>query len=469
MEREPYSNQLTTNEGFLSEQSSGDEEWDTDLEDSCAKTTNDIPQEQMYLTACTKLGIPPASKFIKQMRSSQVDLRHYGLLDQGVQAISCALKRNIAVVTLNLHDNGITETGATALADLLEENCFITNLDISGNRIGIEGNRAMERMLKNTSSLRQLNFSNTCSNGGYILPLLDGLKESFYLKVLDLSRNCLNDQGAAILGSILSITSSLESLNISWNNVSTRGAVALMDGLRECYTLKKLHFSWNSLSGAASQALRIALEANESLTYLDASNTSIGLPEAKIIAKGLKRNKTLQVLHIGNNPYLSSGAYAFLKAIRRNHESGLEELHLDGMALDREGHKELEEVLQKRPNFNCTWQISIQGGQARDVRGTEKTSPLDAFVRFARNSGLRIVDLFKVLSAKRDTIGQEAFIAGLKKMNITMTKADLKKVFAILDVNGDGKLQFHEFPNLVALKLHEENLERKKCIAGKRK
>ncbi|XP_078381590.1 uncharacterized protein LOC144664353 isoform X1 [Oculina patagonica] len=469
MDVEQISNKPTTSEGSISELSSEDEDWDTDLEDSCAEKTNDITQEQMYLKACTQLGIPPASKFIKQMTTDKVDLRHYGLLDQGVQAISYALKRNITVDTLNLHDNGITRTGAGALADLLEENCFITSLDISGNNIGIEGNRAMERMLKNTSSLRELNFSDTCHNGGHVLPLLEGLKESFYLKVLDLSRNCLDDQGAGILGSILSMTSSLESLNVSWNNISTKGAVDLMDGLRECYTLKKLNFSWNSLSGAAAQALRNVLEANESLTYLDATNTSIGLPEAKIIAKGLKRNKTLQVLHIGKNPYLSPGAQAFLKAIRRNHESALQELHLEGITLDRDCHKELDEVLQKRPDFNCTWQISIQGGQAKEIRSPEKASPLDTFVRFARHSGLRMVDLFKVLSAKRDTIGQEAFIAGLKKMNIAMTKAELKKVFAILDVNKDGKLQFHEFPNLVALKLHEENLARKNCIAGKRK
>ena len=457
-------------EGFLSEPSSEDEGgWDTDLEESNSATIQDAEPHQMYLTACTQLGIPPASKFIKQMTTSRVDLRHYGLLDLGVQAIAYALKRNITVDTLNLHDNGITETGTRALADLLEENCFITSLDISGNKIGIDGNRAMERMLRSTSALRELNVSNICGSAGQMLPLMEGLKESFYLKLLDLSHNCLDDQGATILGSILSMTSSLESLNISWNNISSRGAVGLMDGLRECYTLKKLDLSWNSLAGAAAQALRGALEANESLTHLDATNTSIGLPEAKIIAKGLKRNKILQTLRIGKNPFLSSGAHAFLKAIRRNHESALQELHLEGLALDRDCHKELEEVLQKRPDFICTWQISIQGGQARDVPSSEKVSPLDTFVRFARNSGLRMVDLFKVLSAKRDTIGQEAFIAGLKKMNIALSKADLKKVFATLDVNKDGNLQFNEFPNLVALKLHEQNIERRNCIAENHK
>lgn len=457
-------------EGFLSEPSSGDEGgWDTDLEESSSATTHDAAPQQMYFTACTQLGIPPASKFIKQLTTSKVDLRHYGLLDQGVRAISYALKRNITVDTLNLHDNGITETGARALADLLEENCFITSLDISGNNIGIDGNRAMGRMLRNTSSLKELNVSNICRSAGQMLPLIEGLKESFYLKVLDLSHNCLDDQGAVMLGSILSVTSSLESLNVSWNNISSRGAVGLMDGLREGYTLKKLDLSWNSLAGAAAQALTGALEANESLTHLDATNTSIGLPEVKIIAKGLKRNRTLQVLRIGKNPFLSPGAHALLKAIRRNHENALQELHLEGMALDRDCHKELEEVLQKRPEFNCTWQISIQGGQARDVRSPGKVSPLDTFVRFARNSDLRMVDLFKVLSAKRDTIGQDAFIAGLKKMNIAMSKADLMKVFATLDVNNDGKLQFQEFSNLVSQKLHEQNIEKKNCIAENQK
>ena len=172
---------------------------------------------------------------------------------------------------------------------------------------------------------------------------------------------------------------------------------------------------------------------------------------------GLKKNKTLQMLRIGRNPYLSPGVYAFLKAIRRNHESALQDLHLEGMALDRDCHKELEDVLQRRPNFNCTWQISIQGRQAREIQASEKPSPLEVLVRFGRTNGLRMVDLFKILSGERDTIREEAFIAGLKKMNIAMTKQDLKKVFAALDADGDGKLQFHEFPNMVTLKLNEEN------------
>lgn len=175
------------------------------------------------------------------------------------------------------------------------------------------------------------------------------------------------------------------------------------------------------------------------------------------------------MLCIGMNPCLSPGVYAFLKAIRRNHESVLQDLNLEGMALDRDCHKELEEVLQRRPDFNCKWQISIQGGQARGLLGPDKTSPLDQFVKFGRSRGLRMVDLFKMLSGKRDTIEEEAFIAGLKKMNIAMPKHDLKKVFATLDVDGDGKLQFHEFPNLVALKLHEENVTRRNCKIGKRK
>lgn len=458
----PESGQFIGSEADFNSELPNDEEWDTDLEDSCPEKISNISQEQIYLAACKKLGVPPASNFIKQMGSSKVDLRHYGLLDQGLLAVCHALNRNITVTTLNLHDNGITKTGAQGLASLLEENCFLTDLDISGNDIGVEGSQAMERMLKNTSSLRQLHVSNICRNGGHILPLLEGLKENYYLKVLDLSHNCLNDEGAATLGSILCETSSLEFLNVRWNNITAQGAADLINGLRDCYTLKELDFSWNSLSGVGAQALRVALEANESLLHLDVTNTSIRLPEAKIIAKGLKRNKTLQVLYIGNNPYLSKGVHALLKAIRRNHESALEELHLQGMALDRDCHKELEDVIQKRPNFNCTWQISIQGGQARDLMSPEKASPLDVFVRFARNSGLRMMDMFKELSGKRDTIVEEDFIAGLKKMNISMTKADLKTVFSILDVNRDGKLQFHEFPNLVTLKLHEQTLERTK-------
>ena len=157
---------------------------------------------------------------------------------------------------------------------------------------------------------------------------------------------------------------------------------------------------------------------------------------------------------------MSPGAHSFLKAIRKNQESALQELHLENMALNGDCHRELEDVLKKRPDFKASWQVSIQGGQAREIQFPEKPSPLDTFVKFGHSSGLRMVDLFKILSGKRNSIGEKAFISGLKNMNITMTKHELKKLFSILDVNGDGKLQFYEFPNLVALKLHEQKAER---------
>ena len=69
-EKEMESN---NNEGLLSESSSDDEGWDTDLEDCCEKPrSNIIPLEQMYLTACGELGVSPVAKFIKQMKSTKV-------------------------------------------------------------------------------------------------------------------------------------------------------------------------------------------------------------------------------------------------------------------------------------------------------------------------------------------------------------------------------------------------------------
>lgn len=70
----------------------------------------------------------------------------------------------------------------------------------------------------------------------------------------------------------------------------------------------------------------------------------------------------------------------------------------------------------------------------------EKVLLLDVFVCFVCNSGLWMMDMFKEFFGKCDMIVEEDFIVGLKKMNISMIKVDLKIVFFILDVNGDGKL-----------------------------
>ena len=64
----------TNSEDLLSQFSSDDEDWDTDLEDRCEMgPPNSAHQlKQVYLTTCAQMGIPPVSSFIKQMTSTKV-------------------------------------------------------------------------------------------------------------------------------------------------------------------------------------------------------------------------------------------------------------------------------------------------------------------------------------------------------------------------------------------------------------
>lgn len=436
------------------ESSNSDDDWDTDLEETSeAITPNQPAATQVYVEACDHLGTPPVSKFIRQMSGNVVDLKHYGLRDKGVQAVATALATNITVTTLNLYDNGLEETGAKSIAKMLHENCFLTEIDLSGNRIGPAGARAIGDILVQNVTLKTVNLSKNRLTDSDVEFVAEALKDNFHLKSLILSHNNLEDRGGALMGSALAVNSVLESLDVSWNRITSKGAVALLDGARESYTLKFLNVAWNGLSDLGAQALRSTLEGSESITTLNVTNTSITVEGAKQLASGLKRNSTLRKLHVGRNPFLSPGAHVILKAIARNPESALQELHFDEMALDQVCEKKLSEVIGKRPDFLCTWAVSIQGGH-EVKKDPDKTYPVEMFMNFARDKKLRMMDLFRRLS-KKDTIGKMEFVDGLKNMSIRMNEQQLLKLFTILDENHDGALQFTEFANLVNRKAQE--------------
>ena len=89
-----------------------------------------------------------------------------------------------------------------------------------------------------------------------------------------------------------------------------------------------------------------------------------------MVAKGLQANKTLRVLKIGRNPLQSAGACYLLKAVQKNPSSALHELHLDDIVFDKQCEQELNTVLSQKPDFMCSWDVSIKGG--RVAKGTRK-------------------------------------------------------------------------------------------------
>lgn len=108
---------------------------------------------------------------------------------------------------------------------------------------------------------------------------------------------------------------------------------------------------------------------------------------------------------------------------------------------------ELEALLEERPNFSCSWDVSIRGGR-HVVKGLKKKpDAVEMFLTFVRTRGLRLIDLFRILAkdSNATTINKTEFISGMKKLNVPLKDHQLRALFASLDINGDDNVEFYEF------------------------
>ena len=69
------------------------------------------------------------------------------------------------------------------------------------------------------------------------------------------------------------------------------------------------------------------------------------------------------------------------------------------------------------------------------------------FLTFVRTRGLRLIDLFRILTKDSNAtfITKSEFITGMKKLNVPLKDHQLRSLFDSLDVNGDDSVEFHEF------------------------
>ena len=87
-----------------------------------------------------------------------LDLSNRKLDDNHINALSKALKDNIALTCLDLSNNNITNKGASALAAALETNKTLISLNLSNNRIGDIGATELRNMLIGNKTLTNINL-----------------------------------------------------------------------------------------------------------------------------------------------------------------------------------------------------------------------------------------------------------------------------------------------------------------------
>ncbi|XP_066279644.1 leucine-rich repeat-containing protein 74B-like [Branchiostoma lanceolatum] len=427
---------------------SDDYETDLELEESEVVLQQEYdPVSEMtrrYRSVCRRMGVVPASTFLRHLADRELSMDHYGLGPEGTKCIATALKINTFIESLSLEDNWMTGEGGVYMADMLKENPNITDISLANNRLCSEGAEAMGDMLVENRSLRTINLSENKFSDRDAMFFAGAMQSNRHLEELNLSGNEFSEVGGGFMGAGIGANDTLTILNLSWNHLRQKGVFALCRGIRSNNTLQWLDVSWNGFDDEGASGLATVLKYNEVLTYLDLTNNRISAKGAMKMAKALFVNKTLQTLRLGKNPIGMDGSLQLLKAVRGNEQSGMHVLDLTDVLLSQEFLDLYTVVRQERPHFSVT-----HGGVGQDlgwVVGDIKKlrrDPMQVFQDYIWQNHTRVITVFQSFNREDgDKVTREAFKRGIKGAKIPLSPYEIEHMLDKLDSDGDGMISY---------------------------
>ncbi|XP_048237096.1 leucine-rich repeat-containing protein 74B-like isoform X1 [Haliotis rufescens] len=421
-----------------------DKAWDTDLEGEESSTSYDHTGKTAYIECCKRLGIIPASYFLRHMQEKELVMKHHGLGAQGMKAIAMALVSNTTVLNVNLRDNWLGSTGGFAICDMLKENCFITEIDLSDNRLGTVVAAALSQILTQNDTLRRVTLAGNEFDDKAAGYFADALLGATKIEYLNLSHNNFGESAGIALGPAISENTSLKELDLSWNHLRRKGAIAVAMGVKNNVFMKKVNLSWNGFGLEGSIALADAVKNNSVLEELDIGNNRITTEGAVLIGKGLSLNETLQVLKMGQNPMQTGGCWAICAAILKNPSCVLRHIDFSDILVNEDFTEIFKQVQEQIPDIKI-W----HGGMEPPLKPKARIPPMMKLATYIDKHDLRLVDFFnKFDKDKSMSVTHEEFIQGLEKFQketgINLTEEEIASLIEELDKDGDGEINYSE-------------------------
>ncbi|EPY73083.1 ribonuclease inhibitor-like protein [Camelus ferus] len=288
-------------EGVPEAQEGSDSDLDSDLETEGTHGLQEWVKDTLYLRSCRAHGVVPASCFLRQGSTPELNLQHRGLGPQGARALASALTSNPYIKRLDLRDNGLCGPGAEALAGALSKSSSICDVDLSENQLGAVGAQAVCSALVVNPAMQKVQLAGNDLEEQAAQYLAELLVAHTGLKSLDLSYNQLNDQAESFeCPSSLPLFTSLPHphqhqlrsfasqaniflrvLDISYNGCGDTGASALGGALKTNNMLEELIMSNNRISAAGALSLGLGLRVNRTLRILVGITSLWAIPPAQ--------------------------------------------------------------------------------------------------------------------------------------------------------------------------------------------
>ncbi|XP_021370372.1 leucine-rich repeat-containing protein 74A-like isoform X2 [Mizuhopecten yessoensis] len=403
-------------------------------------TSYDRTGRTAYIEGCKKMGVVPASYFLRHMHDTNLSMKHHGLGSMGMKPIAMSLMTNTQIVKLDLSDNWLGHHGGLAVCEMLKENCFITFLDLSDNKFGTRMAEHLGKILNSNSTLTHVVLAGNDFDDTAAVSFADVIMNTTKIEHLNLSRNVFGELGGMLLGPAIAENSSLKELDLSWNSLRRKGAIAVAQGIKHNIYMKKISLSWNGFGLDGSVAICDALKNNQTLEEIDLTNNRITAEGAVIIGKGLSVNETLVSIKMGKNPMQSAGCYGICAAILRNPNSIMKELDFSDILVNNDFNDIYKQVQEQCPELKLK-----HGGMEPPKKPKKPVHPMVKLANYIQKNNLRLVDFFNKFDKDGSmSVTYEEFQQGIEETGIKLSSDEVSQLLLELDSDGDGEINYSE-------------------------
>jgi Ran GTPase-activating protein (RanGAP) involved in mRNA processing and transport len=232
-----------------------------------------------------------------------------------------ALRRNMTLQRLQLHECHICQGAVQPLAELLACNNTLRALGLKFNALGDGGAQCLGRQLLRNSGLQELDLRFCGLSCEGTAAVCEGLLAHTAIRVLRLDNNQIASDGLAALAQLVKTNASLRCLSLNYNSVSDWDAGLLALALRHNASLSELNLegSASHLTGVGVRALLEAAHIHHSLRRLNVSRNDVS--PAELPAEDTQQvqcfHRKLQPIHIRRTwllfrkPVVAEGSIVF--------------------------------------------------------------------------------------------------------------------------------------------------------------
>ncbi|KAI1233899.1 hypothetical protein IHE44_0004350 [Lamprotornis superbus] len=202
----------------------------------------------------SKEGGPAIARALRSNSTlRKLDLAANLLYDDGGKAIALAIKENRALTSLHLQWNFIQAKAATALAQALH---------LQENAIGDEGMAALSAALKVNTTLADLHLQVASVGAAGAQALAEALMVNTSLQILDLRGNSLGLAGAKAMAQALRVNRSLRRLNLQENSLGMEGAICIATALKGNHGLTYVNLQGNHIGQSGAKMISDTIRTN---------------------------------------------------------------------------------------------------------------------------------------------------------------------------------------------------------------